>query len=158
MTTIAHSGRAWGFTTGLGAHGAGETGEKIRRLFVEALGSIKVERSALSAAPFYDLGLLAEEERKAGNDVRSALDRAQMFLLALPDGIPAPEISTDPEGDILFDWSGPHGELLTVALNSGGRLAYAARLSASDKEHGVKTFVDSIPQVVQNLIRQIARG
>jgi hypothetical protein len=56
---------------------------------------------------------------------RSVLLRAEAFIRALPDSIPAPEISAEADGQISFDWLPSRTRTFTLSVNAGNRLAYA---------------------------------
>ena len=155
MTALALKG--WGgFTTGLATPAAGEMARQVVRLTVDALTTLKRGEAAGSGFVFQDLQTLAAE---SGIDTRSSetFKLAELFLLAMPSHLPPPALALDNDGEVLFDWRGTRGELMTVALRGDGRLSYAARISEWDKEHGTKRFVDSIPQAVLDLVQQVAR-
>jgi hypothetical protein len=59
---------------------------------------------------------------KAVRDV--ALIRAEVLIRALPESIPTPEISADPDGQISFDWLPSRTQTLTLSVNAENRLAY----------------------------------
>lgn len=154
MTTLA-SACYGGLMSGTSSAGAGEAALKIQTLTLEAVKEMKSKRTAGSSAVFNDLHALAQE---VGVEVRASkvFGLAQRFLLALPTYCAAPELTFDADGEVVFDWLGKHGEMLTVALRGDGRVAYAARLSAFDKEHGTKPFVDTVPRKVVELIWAIS--
>jgi hypothetical protein len=138
---------------------AGEHGKKVERLTRDALTSVKISSTAGSSFVFNDLMALAKE---CGADPHSSpvFRLAQRFLLALPISMlisgSAPELSRDDDGDIIFDWAGVGGRMFTIALNETGMVFYAARLSALDKEHGTKQFVDTIPKPILELIQRVS--
>ena len=55
----------------------------------------------------------------------AVLIRAETFIRALPDSIPAPEISAEPDGQISFDWLPSRTRTFTLSVGSNTRLAYA---------------------------------
>lgn len=131
-----------------------EGGELLRRIR-SALMRHKGGDRAAGVSPSLDaLNCIAAE---AGLGEQSKIfELAEAFLLALPPSIPVPELTIDSDNDILFDWLGSNGEMLTLALSSEGRLTYAARFSPLDKEHGVKVFVDEIPGRISELIERVS--
>jgi hypothetical protein len=143
-----------GLLAGSGAPAAGASAQAVLRFTVSTLAGLK---SGLRAGPslvFNDLQMLAKE---CHTEVRESqvFSLAQRFLLAFPGYLPAPELAFDSDGEISFDWMGSAGRLLTVTLREDGRLSYAARISAYDKDHGTKRFVDSIPTHVLDLVQQV---
>ena len=158
MTTLALNCFT-GFTTGLANTAAGEYGNRVARITLGLLESVKAGSTAGSSLVFNDLMSLANE---TGIDAYQSpvFQLAQRFLLALPSHLLAPglapELSHDDEGDIVFDWAGTGGRMFTIALNANGKLFYAARLSAWDKEHGTKRFVDTIPKAILELIQKVS--
>jgi hypothetical protein len=125
-------------------------------MMVGAVEAMKTGVGAGSSLVFNDLQALAKEH---GLDVKEtpALLLAQQFLLALPSSTPAPELAIDGDGDIVFDWAGSGERMLSVALRGDGTLSYAGRLSATDREHGTKQFVDAIPPQVLDLAHRVTR-
>lgn len=158
MTTTLAMGGFTGFTTGLGSSTAGDIARKVTEMTMDALEKTKVGSSAGSTLVFNDLMALANE---CGADANSTpvFQMAQLFLLALPTHLlapgMAPELARDGDGDIVFDWAGSGGRMFTVALNESGKVYYAARLSAWDKDHGTKRFVDTIPRPILELIQKV---
>jgi len=144
--------RSGGLFDRVGAPAAGESALRVAQITVAALRDLKLRAGAASV--FNDLQTLARENQAdvVGDD-RFRL--AQRFLLALPSSIPPPELDLHLDGEVTFDWKGKHARLLTVSLRDDGRLSYAARISAYDKEHGTKPFGDAIPKVVLALVHQV---
>lgn len=156
MSALALSNHA-GVVVGLSAPSAGPDARTVSCMTLEALRSLKTRVSAGSSLVFLDLHKLAREQG-TNSQVESALLLAERFLLALPSHLSTPELDIDADGEVALDWSGPGGRMLTVALRGDGRLSYAARLSARDKENGTKEFVDSIPKPILDLVQQVARA
>lgn len=144
-----------GLLAGSDVPGAGALSQKVREITLSALIGLKTERRAGSSLVFNDLQSLASE---CGVDVHQCkvFFLAQRFLLALPSYLPSPELAMDTDGEILFDWQGARGRLLTVSLREDGRLSYAARISAFDKDHGTKRFTDAVPKQLIELVQRIA--
>ncbi len=75
------------------------------------------------------------------------------FLMLLPMGIPAPEISVDPDGDIAFEWSRDRDTIFSVSVGSQRMLVYAARFGWATT-HGTEPFEGEIPLAIRmNLYR-----
>ena len=76
---------------------------------------------------------------------------ATQFAYSLPRFGPIPEVSSDPDGEISFDWVGPSGEMFSVSVNKQNRLAYAGWFGEKSRVHGIEQLDEGCP-------RQIVRG
>lgn len=74
--------------------------------------------------------------------------QALTFALLLPNSLPIPEISPDPDGDISFDWIGKTGKMFSASIDETGRIAYAGRFGERSKIHGVEQLANSLPQEI----------
>ncbi|WP_038714358.1 hypothetical protein [Burkholderia pseudomallei] len=153
MSTLSLEPRKFG-RLALGTPAAGRQAVTIRTKSIEVAQDTRFGVAARQSFVFNDLYALAQEQGGEVQDSRALL-LAQRFLFALPSNVPAPELALDNDGDVSFDWLGPRGKMLTVALREDGRLAYAARISLYDKEHGTKRFDDAIPARVMELLYQV---
>jgi hypothetical protein len=70
---------------------------------------------------------------------RLAAISAEEFIRALPDGVPLPEFSPEPDGSISLDWIESRHRMLSVSIGTTDRLAYAW-LDGTDRGHGVARF------------------
>lgn len=134
--------------------------DNLSRSSVKAtVGHITESKQARTSSSwvFNDLQLLAQENEVSIAD-NKAFMLAQRFLLALPLQLSPPELAFDDDGEIAFDWRGNRGSLLSVTLRGDGRLSYAARFSAFDKEYGTKRFDSSIPKQVIELVQRVAQA
>ena len=59
----------------------------------------------------------------------AAVDAAQRLLHEFPGGIPDPDISVDPEGNIDFDWHLDNGTMFTLSIGGVGDIAISGMLS-----------------------------
>ncbi len=64
---------------------------------------------------------------------------AECFLRALPDFLPLPEFSVEPDGAISLDWIESRNRLFSLSVGANNRLAYAW-LDGTDRGHGVARF------------------
>ena len=84
-----------------------------------------------------------------------ALQNAEDFVRALPEGFPAPEFAPEPDGSISLDWIQSRRRLFSLSVGSSNRLAYAW-LDGADKGHGVARFDGfSVPSRVLSGIQSI---
>ena len=85
---------------------------------------------------------------------------AWIFLDSLPLGISSPGISAEPDGMITFEWYCNPRRVLSVSIDSDGRLYYAALIGTS-KRHGadyIQTDISTdISEDLINLINQIVQ-
>ena len=138
-----------------GSPAAGDVGKKISGQ-TQKVQREKTRISAGSSLVFNDLAQLALES-EANLAINDLFLLAQRFLFALPSPIPAPELSIDCDGEVVFDWHSRDGKkMMTIALGFDGRLSYAARFSGQDKDFGLKRFEDEIPKIVIELVRRVA--
>lgn len=151
MTTIAMGDS---FHGRLASPSAGELAGHVCATVFKEIQRLRV-RPARSSRAFDDLELLAHEQGVSISE-SAAFALARRFLLALPGDIPPLGIDIDNDGDIVFDWYAPGGRMVTIALSAGGRLAYAARLSATKSRNGNDYYEDGIPQEIIELVRSVA--
>jgi hypothetical protein len=93
-----------------------------------------------------ELACLAEDCGKDdwdGNDGQAldpdALQNAEDFVRALPDGVRLPECAPEPDGSVSLDWISSRRRLFSLSVGKSNRLAYAW-LDGSDEGHGVASF------------------
>ena len=85
-----------------------------------------------------------------------ALWNAEQFVRALPDDLPIPEFSVDPDGAIALDWILSRVRMLSVSVSTSEILAYAW-LDGSDRGHGVCRFRTPVaPAALLSLIKAMA--
>ncbi|MXX70033.1 MAG: hypothetical protein F4Y74_13870 [Gemmatimonadales bacterium] len=85
---------------------------------------------------------------------RATVEKARAFLLALPSGIPDPELGADPDGEVSFGWFTAPDWGVAVALNAEGRLSYAAMFGAN-RAHGTERFRQEIPRPLLQIFRRL---
>jgi len=133
----------------LDATTAGQQGCAIKKSIVSELMRL---RDTGASWLFNDLDSLAQEYSNSmqGNEV---FNMAKKLLLVLPNDIIPPELDLDNDGDILFDWSGSRGRMMTIALRNDGRISYAARLSSTKTRNGNDFLIDGLPSEIIELVR-----
>ncbi|MEI7732811.1 MAG: hypothetical protein WCO56_24780 [Verrucomicrobiota bacterium] len=84
---------------------------------------------------------------------------AEQFVRMLPDGMPLPDFSPDPDGSISLDWIQSRNRLFSLSIGNSSRLAYAW-LDGADKGHGVALFDgETIPRrVLEGITAIISHG
>ena len=137
-----------------GSPPVGREGRAISRLTRAASRDLKAGLVARDSVVFNDLFTLGREHGLEVHD-SSILKLGLNFLAALPGTVQAPELSMDHDGELLLDWRGNSGAMLTVSLRADGRLSYAARLSSRNVDHGTKEFIEDIPKSIISLVQQV---
>lgn len=66
----------------------------------------------------------------------------------------APEISVDPDGNVLFEWTGDGRQMLTVSISPDRRLSYAA-MRGYDRRSGTESFSGAAIQVLVDCLRWV---
>lgn len=86
-----------------------------------------------------------------------AIRNAESVIRALPDNIPMPELSAEPDGAVSLDWIISKHRIFSVSVSASPRLSYAW-LDGSDRGHGVARFENnSIPLRIIEGIRGVLR-
>ncbi|MCH8473642.1 MAG: hypothetical protein LAT55_00255 [Opitutales bacterium] len=79
---------------------------------------------------------------------------AEAFVRALPEEIPLPEISAEPDGAITFDWMPLPTKSFTLSVSGSNRLAYAW-IDGTDRGHAAVKFAEAkIPSCVLTEIKR----
>lgn len=86
----------------------------------------------------------------------TAYAEALRFMAPLPRGLPAPEITPEPDGDVALDWHIAKGWALSLSFSGRGVITYAGLFGLDDKAHGTEPLHDTIPAMTYRLIRKIA--
>lgn len=82
---------------------------------------------------------------------------AQEFLNYLPDTIPEPEVSAEPDGEISFDWYGGNGSEVSISINETGKASFAAILGKR-RYHGTDYFNCTIPERLLDHISEVVEN
>lgn len=67
---------------------------------------------------------------------RGAVERSAHFIRRLPEGLPLPEISVEPDGEIAFDWSPTPTQTFSVSIGTADRMA-CAWVNGIERGHAV---------------------
>jgi len=85
-----------------------------------------------------------------------AILSAKEFVKVLPNDMPMPEVSVEPDGSISLDWIKSTHCLFSVSIGTADRLAFAW-MDGTDRGHGVARFDSvSIPQKILQGINSVA--
>jgi hypothetical protein len=81
-------------------------------------------------------------------------EKAKRFAQALPFGIPVPEVSAEPDGEITFEWFATPTRVFSVSVGPNNELNYAGLFGAS-RTYGMEVFHDDIPEVILSHIKRV---
>lgn len=140
--------------------GASEEALSIGRLQEESLRHFAEPRIESLAAEIDQLvsesGSEVFAEASIPVDTHTAFAALQ-FARMLPWSLPLPEVASDPDGDISFDWMGPSGKMFSVSVNRTGRIAYAGRFGERSRIHGTEQLSEACPQEIMRGISRATR-
>jgi hypothetical protein len=107
-------------------------------------------------------GLVQESQECADDETTEisplAAEMAASFVRALPDHLPLPEVASEPDGAISFDWISAKTRVFSVSVGERRRLAYAW-LDGTDSGHAVARFEgDLVPPRIIEGIKDITDG
>jgi hypothetical protein len=84
-----------------------------------------------------------------------AVRTAERFVRVLPENLPMPEITPEPDGSIGLGWSNGPNRFFSISIGVDIRLAYAW-LDGTDRGHAVARFDgENVPRRILDGIRQI---
>jgi len=82
------------------------------------------------------------------------LQNAKSFLKSFPLGIAPPDVGAEPDGAITLEWYKSPDKVISISINPGGWLYFAAIIGAK-KRHGVDFALCDISEDLLGLISQI---
>jgi hypothetical protein len=118
-------------------------------------------RKALAISAIRELAADCAEPNWDGYDALPidliAVRNAEEFIRALPDNLPVPDISAEPDGSISLDWIRSRYQILSVSVGASNRLAFAW-LDGIERGHSVVYFDGStIPHRILSAINPILK-
>jgi hypothetical protein len=124
--------------------------ERLESLFGDKAGAISAVQK---------LSIECAEDASDGDGARSlesiVVRKALAFIRSLPQGMPMPEVSSDPDGAISFDWIQNRYRVFSLSIGVSDRLSYAW-LDGTNKGHGVERFDEyQMPFRILNQLRCI---
>jgi hypothetical protein len=81
-------------------------------------------------------------------------EKAKRFVRSLPFGIPVPEVSAEPDGEITLEWFAAPTRVFSVSVGADNELNYAGLFGAS-RTYGTEVFHDEIPEVILSHIKRV---
>lgn len=85
---------------------------------------------------------------------RQALQLAKDIIRSLPDDVPMPSFSIEPDGCVSLDWMPSRSRTFTLSAGKSDRLPYAW-IDGTDRGHAVARFADG--QLPSRIIQEIHR-
>ena len=158
MATIAMPRTISGYAdeTTAGAGFVAQEREKTRKLLQmsNALGFT-------AKGTFQQLDEIFEECSSIGWDGANAkpisaetLQSAEAFLKSFPLGIESPDVGAEPDGAITLEWYKSTDKVISISINPGGWLYFAA-IIGTKKWHGVDFALFDVSEDLLGLISQV---
>jgi len=85
---------------------------------------------------------------------KEVLQNAKMFLESFPLGIESPEIGSEPDGAITLEWYRSPSRVISISINPGGWLYYAA-IIGSTRRHGMDFALFDVSEDLLALIDEV---
>lgn len=100
--------------------------------------------------------LLAAVWNAGGEPAVSAAttEAAARLVCALPEGIPAPEITPEPTGEIAFEWYRDSGHVAVLSIQDG-IIRWSALLGSGAPVYGREYFTGTVPGAAMLAIRTV---
>lgn len=150
--TDAPRQQAMSITTGLDI-GRLLTGATPSHWRLEELSSRLQEAITSLRSAIADLHVDDEQARPSDGTV----GKAQHLLWLLPNNVPLPAISVEPDGAIAFDWIFLRDRMFSITVSDADKLAYAW-LNGNDRGHGVASLRGKVlPEPIPTLLATLTR-
>ena len=85
---------------------------------------------------------------------QSAAVRSAHFIRRLPEDLPLPEISVEPDGEIVLDWSPTPTQTFSVSIGTADRMACAW---VNGTEHGHAVVSSNNGEIPSHILQEIQR-
>lgn len=129
--------------------------ERVQRNVGESLEHYLGPRLEQLVFPIIDLLANSQSGETAINPETASA--AIAFARLLPRMAPVPEVSSDPDGEISFDWISPSGKMFSVSISGSGRLSYAGWFGENSRIHGTEKLAGGVPEEILRGIRKAGR-
>ncbi|MBL4900256.1 MAG: hypothetical protein JKX76_11570 [Colwellia sp.] len=77
----------------------------------------------------------------------STLNKAMTFFSCLPETLPKPEVTPEPDGEIALEWYGDDGGVFSISVNKDKQLSYSGLFADGSKVHGEEN-IDSFDKEI----------
>jgi len=134
-----------------------EVQDKLREIMLSLRSSFSMGKSLTDAI---DALLIISQDCNSDNWdgygakalTEDVFAEARCFIENLPISAPPPELSIDPDGEIVFEWYASPRKIFSVSVGINS-LTYAG-IFGSSTTHGTEPFDNDIPQtIIDNLFR-----
>ena len=85
---------------------------------------------------------------------QGAVERSALFIRRLPEDLPLPEISVEPDGEIALDWSPTPTQTFSVSIGTANRMACAW---VNGTEHGHAVAYSNNGEIPSRILQEIQR-
>ena len=85
---------------------------------------------------------------------QSAVEHSAHFIRRLPEDLPLPEISVEPDGEIALDWSPTPTQTFSVSIGTANRMACAW---VNGTEHGHAVAYSNNGEIPSRILQEIQR-
>ncbi len=85
---------------------------------------------------------------------QNAVECSAHFIRRLPEDLPLPEISVEPDGEIALDWSPTPTQTFSVSIGTANRMAYAW---VNGTEHGHAVAYSNNGEIPSRILQEIQR-
>ena len=79
-----------------------------------------------------------------------------LSLTVIAGGLPVPEFTADPDGEVSLNWYGANSSVISVSIGPTGHSAWAAELPDSSEAHGAFIFKGDLDDVVKKIITKVS--
>ncbi|MDL1981110.1 MAG: hypothetical protein LWX02_06480 [Deltaproteobacteria bacterium] len=87
---------------------------------------------------------------------RETYSKARKLLRMIPPSLPRPDISTEPDGEIIFEWYKKKYFVFVISVGGNNLITYAGLFGKSNKIHGTEYFADELPEIIHHCIRRLS--
>ncbi|MDL2123896.1 MAG: hypothetical protein LWX51_12625 [Deltaproteobacteria bacterium] len=87
---------------------------------------------------------------------RETYSKARKLLRMIPPSLPRPDISTEPDGEIIFEWYKEKYFVFVISVGGNNLITYAGLFGKSNRIHGTEYFTDELPEIIHHCIRRLS--
>ena len=80
--------------------------------------------------------------------------KALNYAVSLPHGLPMPEFSPEPDGELALEWFGNNGSTISVSIGEGSRVSYSAIFPDDNCVNGTENYQSFTNQMLESYIRR----